>query len=105
MSAYLAGESNIGGAAGNLAAMAPSFQIPGARSRWNMPILPGEQGEDVPRTLIPRQGPEPFPLPQGRPGLPQAMGGMAPMGNAGFFYGPQYGQQQPLIGIGRITVS
>jgi hypothetical protein len=37
--------------------------------------------------------------------LPQAMGGMAPMGNAGFFYGPQYGQQQQLIGIGGKYVS
>ena len=102
---YLAGESNIPGAPGNLMAMAPSFQIPGARSRWNMPILPGERGEGVPRTLVPRQGPEAFPLPPGRPMLPQAMGGMAPMGNAGFFYGPQYGQQQPLIGIGGKYVS
>ena len=101
----VAGERGVQGAVGNLAGLTPSFQIPGARPYWGMPILPGERGEDVPRVLIPRQGPEAFPLPQGRPGLPQAMGGMAPMGNAGSFYNPPYVQQQALIGIGGKTVS
>jgi hypothetical protein len=34
-------------------------------------------------------------VPGSRPRLPQAMGGTPPMGNAGFFQGPQYGQQLP----------
>jgi hypothetical protein len=67
----------------------------------------------------PGGGPQPFNLPQtpvkvfpqdqpGREGAidvkfrqASLLPGMMPMGNAGFFYGPQYGQQQQsLIGIG-----
>jgi hypothetical protein len=108
---YLSGYENVPGAPGNLLA-GLSFDInksPGA--------LGGRSGEQLKRlyeggTQQNQQLNEELKkrglMPGAGPQLPLAsVGGMAPMGNAGFFYGPQYGQdaQQLPIGFGGISIS
>jgi hypothetical protein len=101
-----------GGYMGNAGAMAdtntlaasPSFEIPGAGATGGLPgrsidqlrrlqqSIPGGniqiQEELMRRGLTPGGGPLPFPLAMNPTGGTQ-------MGNAGFFAGPQYGQQMP----------
>ena len=101
-----------GGYMGNAGAMAdtntlaasPSFEIPGAGATGGLPgrsidqlrrlqqSIPGGniqiQEELMRRGLTPGGGPLPFPLAMNPTGGTQ-------MGNAGFFTGPQYGQQMP----------
>ena len=101
---FYRGESNVPGAAGNLMAGNPfgsDFiirQRPGQRP--GQPIMPGENKQDIEK-LYGAPGLIPMQLPN-QPLLPQAYGyggGMygssVPMGNAGFFMGPQLGQQLP----------
>lgn len=98
---YYGGEDNVPGAAGNLLAGGQSFDInrrPGS--------LGGRAGEQLKRlyeggTKENQQLNEELMkrgiMPGSGPQLPLAMGmqGMPPMGNAGFYMGPQYGQQMP----------
>ena len=110
-----------GGYMGNAGAMAdtntlaasPSFEIPGAGATGGLPgrsidqlrrlqqSIPGGniqiQEELMRRGLTPGGGPLPFPLAINPTGGTQ-------MGNAGFFAGPQYGQQMP-TGFQNKTVS
>jgi hypothetical protein len=92
---YYGGESNVPGAPGNLLAGNPfssSFVIP-QQSRMEADRL-FRQGMD--NTESGRKMKEN--MQRVRQMLPQAMGapGMMPMGNAGFFMGPQMGQDIPL---------
>jgi hypothetical protein len=91
---YYGGESNVPGAPGNLLAGNPfssSFVIP-QQSRMEADRL-FRQGMD--NTESGRKMKEN--MQRVRQMLPQAMGapGMMPMGNAGFFMGPQMGQDIP----------
>jgi hypothetical protein len=63
----------------------PRFKIPGGQP-WNRtPILPGKETKEFEGRPI--NLPQNFPL--------QTMGGMSPIGNAGFFMGPQLAQAVP----------
>jgi hypothetical protein len=91
---FYGGESNVPGAPGNLLAGNPfssSFVIP-QQSRMEADRL-FRQGMD--NTESGRKMKEN--MQRVRQMLPQAMGapGMMPMGNAGFFMGPQMGQDIP----------
>ncbi len=99
---YYGGESNVPGAPGNLMAGGPSFDIPrtpgalGGRSGEQLKRLyegGAQQNQQLndelrKRGILPGSGPQ-LPL-----AFNQYQGGV-PMGNAGFFAGPQYGQQVP----------
>jgi len=85
---------NIGGMANTIAGNPAEFLIPGRARRTTQPKLPGED----PRAIESVYGsPNKIPVPvPGQNALPQAfMPGMNPMGNAGFYLGPQIGQQLP----------
>ena len=98
MAGYYGGfMGNEAGMQGTIAGQ-PSFQIPGATPQYRFPYLPNEDPERVPIQLIPRQGQQLFPVPGAQRMLPQARGGTPPMGNAGFYDGPQYGQQAGIPG-------
>jgi len=97
----------------NTLAASPSFEIPGAGSpgglsgrsidqlRRLQESIPGGniqiQKELMRRGLTPGGGPQPFPFAVNPTSGP-------PMGNVGFFAGPQYGQQMP-AGFQTKTVS
>ncbi|MCJ7659185.1 MAG: hypothetical protein MUO67_08550 [Anaerolineales bacterium] len=107
------GERNVPGAAGAFAPeanylsasnplMDPRFKIPGGQP-WNKtPLLPGKDTKEFEERPLTK----PFQLPSAMVGnmggmIAQAypnsaaLGGMMPMGNAGFFMGPQMGQGIP----------
>ena len=79
---YYAGESNVPGAPGNL--------LPGS------PFVPYAANRHRHLQQIAANGPTMIRLPQPN--------GSVPMGNAGFFYGPQLGQSVP-AGYANKTVS
>ena len=93
---YYQGESNVPGAPGNLAQGIPVGQDP----RFPMPQEVFHQYVDErrpPKLLAPYGGSmlEMIRQTQGRSPQAQLAPGVAPMGNAGFFYGPQLGQGVP----------
>ena len=75
---YYGGESNVPGAAGNLFAGGPSFDIP--RGPGACGITPGG-GPQLPLAGIP-----------GSSNLPGAVGNMGGIANATFYAGPQFNQ-------------
>lgn len=116
------GERNVPGAAGAFAPEAnylsasnpltdPRFKIPGGQP-WNpTPLLPGKDTKEFEERPLTK----PFHLPSAMVGnmggmiaqaYPNAaaLGGMAPMGNAGIYMGPQMGQGIP-PGYVRKTIS
>jgi hypothetical protein len=85
---------NEAGIQNTIAGNPAEFLIPGRARRTTQPKLPGED----PRAIESVYGsPNKIPVPvPGQNALPQAfMPGMNPMGNAGFYLGPQIGQQLP----------
>ena len=91
---FYGGESNVPGAPGNLLAGNPfssSFVIPQqSRSEADRLFRQGMDNTESGRKIKEN-------IQRVRQMLPQAMGapGMMPMGNAGFFMGPQMGQGIP----------
>ena len=91
---FFGGESNVPGAPGNLLAGNPfssSFVIPQqSRSEADRLFRQGMDNTESGRKIKEN-------MQRVRQMLPQAMGapGMMPMGNAGFFMGPQMGQGIP----------
>jgi hypothetical protein len=91
---FYGGESNVPGAPGNLLAGNPfssSFVIPQqSRSEADRLFRQGMDNTESGRKIKEN-------MQRVRQMLPQAMGapGMMPMGNAGFFMGPQMGQDIP----------
>lgn len=91
---FYGGESNVPGAPGNLLAGNPfssSFVIPQqSRSEADRLFRQGMDNTESGRKIKEN-------MQRVRQMLPQAMGapGMMPMGNAGFFMGPQMGQGIP----------
>jgi hypothetical protein len=95
---YYGGESNVPGAPGNLMAGSPGYFLPEAdiqrRMQERFYQTPAGQG------LMERTDKLKQKIQEGnfRPQVPMASNpyqGGVPMGNAGFFAGPQYGQQVP----------
>jgi hypothetical protein len=84
------GESNVPGAPGNLMAGSPGYFMPDASIqdqlfRYGMDRTPA--GQQMKERI--RGAQQKFNIPGG------GMQGMVPMGNAGFYMGPQYDQQMP----------
>lgn len=105
---YYQGEQNVPGAAGNIGALAgnpfgPQFTIPQRGIRGMSPAQLEELKQWDPGSAQQLQNiydNRKF----GGPQLPLAsMNGQVPMGNAGFFAGPQYGQMP--IGFTNRSVS
>ena len=95
MNGFYGGFMGNAGVAGNLIAGNPAeFLIPGRARRTTQPKLPGEDPRAIESVYgSPNRIPVPVP---GQNALPQAfIPGMNPMGNAGFYLGPQIGQQLP----------
>jgi hypothetical protein len=109
------GESNVPGAAGNLR---PGGLLAAGIPVGQDPLLPMSQadfqhymgGVKLDRLLGPIQeqrGLQRFHeiMRQGVPGASMPGGGGTPMGNAGFYMGPQLGQMTPPAGFQNKTVS
>jgi len=84
------------GVAGN--PFGPGFVIPGKKP-VGQPVLPGENKESVEGVYgtpgpkpMPGQAPLGLPMAMGSSNLPAAVGNMAGMTNAQFYFGPQAGQ-------------
>ena len=107
---YYAGESNVPGAPGNLmAAGIPVGQDP--RLPMSQADFQHHMGlEKLNRILGPSQEQRGFQrfqeiMRQGVPGASMPGAGGTPMGNAGFYMGPQLGQMTPPAGFQNKTVS
>ena len=107
---FYGGESNVPGAVGNVGAYGNMFAgldlpIPGGRLNRGGDLRdktrPGAQTETMPtRPMLPSEY-----GPAINVQFRQAMGlsGMMPMGNAGFFAGPQMGQMQQNLPPGHVN--
>jgi hypothetical protein len=109
---YYAGESNVPGAPGNLMAGNPfgrQFEIPGRSSSNFGNLTPSDiqrlmeenpsAADRIQQRYQKMQGGVQLPMVQGLPT------GGTPMGNAGFYMGPQLGQMVPPAGFQNKTVS
>jgi len=107
---YYAGESNVPGAPGNLMARGiPVGQDP--RLPMSQADFEHHMGlEKLNRILGPIQeqrGLQRFQeiMKQNVQGASMPTTGRTPMGNAGFYMGPQLGQMAPIAGFDRVTLS